>query len=386
MQHESDAPLIVLTANSCWNIVNFRRGLIGDLQRAGYRIAVLAPLDGAAQKLLQSGIELISLQIDNKGLSPLRDSQVVLAYRRELRRIAPAALLCFTIKPNIYGSLAATSLGIPVINNISGLGTAFIAGGWLERLVSGLYRVALKRSTTVFFQNRDDQALFLARGLVMPGQARLLNGSGVDLDRFVPAAAPLVDGKGPRFLLVARLLWDKGMAEYVEAARIVRRTIPAARFALLGAVGADNRTAVPRAALDAWVEEGLIDYLGETDDVRPFLASADCVVLPSYREGLPRSLIEAAAMGRPAIATDVPGCRAAVDDGVTGLLCEVRSGPALAAVMLRFADLSEKERAAMGRCARAKAVREFDQRDVAAAYREALVHAGVRPAGVYDAP
>lgn len=378
MQRDDKCPLVVLTANSCWNIVNFRRGLIDDLQAAGYRIAVLAPDDGHGDKLLHSGIALISLQIDNKGLSPLRDARLIARYRRELRRIAPAALLSFTVKPNIYGSLAAASLGIPVINNISGLGTAFIAGGWLERLVSLLYRAALRRSATVFFQNRDDQELFLARRLVTPRQARLLNGSGVDLVEFAPRPAPAARG-GPRFLLVARLLWDKGVAEFVEAARIVRRTVPSARFALLGAIGVDNRTAVPLEAVETWVRDGVIDYLGERDDVRPHLAAADCVVLPSYREGLPRTLIEAAAMGRPAIATDVPGCRAAIDDGVTGLLCEARSGRALAEAMIAFAALDVAARDAMGRQARAKAVREFDQRDVANAYREALVHAGVTP-------
>ena len=380
LQRNTARPPIVLTANSSWNIVNFRSGLIDALEATGHKVEVLAPLDDHTQNLVQRGIPLSSLRIDNKGLSPLRDGRLFLDYRRELRRIGPAALLSFTIKPNIYGSLAAASLGIPVINNISGLGTAFLRGGWLERLVGRLYRAALRRSATVFFQNADDKALFEQRGLVRPDQARLINGSGVDLDAFAPRpSAPPGAGSAPTFLLIARMLWDKGIGEYVAAARIVRARLPAARFQLLGPLGADNRSAVPRAEVDAWVAEGVVDYLGEQTDVRPFLAAADCVVLPSYREGLPRTLIEAAAMGRPAIATDVPGCRAAVDDGVSGLLCAPRSADALAQTMLRFAALDPSAREKMARAARQKAVGSFDQRAVAAAYLAALDRAGVSP-------
>ena len=297
-------------------------------------------------------------------------------------------MLSFTMKPNVYGSLAAESLGIPVINNVSGLGTAFIAGGAIERIVTALMRRAMRRSSTVFFQNSDDLSLFVARCIVSPVQAQLINGSGIDLDRFAPVvrtpeadSTPEVDSTpeatGPIFLQVGRLLRDKGVREFVEAARIVRATLPAARFRLLGPLGAANRTAVSDDEVDAWVASGLIDYRGEKDDVRADLAAADCVVLASYREGLPRSLIEAAAMGRPAIATDVPGCRAAVDDGVTGYLCAPRSGTALAEAMLRFAALDHEARNRMGVAARAKAVGEFDQKLVAAAYLDALARAGV---------
>ena len=376
MLSKNVSPLIALTANSCWNIVNFRSGLIEALQSANCRVVVLAPQDAHSKKLVQRGIPLVSLRIDNKGQSPVRDLRLIAQYQRELLRIAPDAMLTFTVKPNIYGSLAAALLGIPTINNVSGLGTAFIAGGGLERLVSLLYRAALHRSSTVFFQNSDDRALFEARRIVTPRQAMLINGSGVNLNHFKPRHKPASKG-GPTFLQVGRLLWDKGVGEFIEAARIVRTQLPGARFQLLGGMGADNRTAVAPPEVKRWVEGGIVEYLGEQNDVRPYLAAADCVVLASYREGLPRSLIEAAAMGRPAIATDVPGCRAAVDDGVTGYLCEVRSGQALAEAMLRFAALEPGTRAEIGRAARQKAVREFDERTVAGAYVEALARAGV---------
>lgn len=366
----------MLAANSCWNIVNFRRPLLEALAAAGYRLLVVAPEDGYSAQLAALGAEFVPIRLASSGLSPLADARLIADYARLLRVHRPAALLGFTVKPNIYASLAARGTGVRVINNISGLGTAFLRPGPLQRLVSALYRAALSRSAIVFFQNPDDRALFLNRRLVRAGQARLLPGSGIDLVRFAPRPRPGAEGEGLRFLLIARMLWDKGVGDYVEAARLLRPAHPAARFALLGPVGADNRSAVPRATIDRWVAEGVIEYVGETDDVRPAIAAADCVVLPSYREGLPRSLIEAAAMARPAIASDVPGCRQAVVEGVTGFLCAPRSADALAAAMARMIALDTAARKKMGAAAREMAERAFDQKLVVRAYLDALATEG----------
>ncbi len=369
----------MLAANSGWNIVNFRRPLLEALSAAGYRLLVVAPDDGYSAQLTALGAEFVPIRLASSGLSPLADARLIADYARLLRTHRPVALLGFTVKPNIYASLAARGTGIRVINNISGLGTAFLRPGPLQRLVTALYRVALRRSATVFFQNSDDRALFLGRRLVRPGQARLLPGSGIDLARFAPRPSPGADGAGLRFLLIARMLWDKGVGDYVEAARRLRPAHPAVRFALLGPVGADNRSAVPRATIDRWEAEGVIEYGGETDDVRPAIAAADCVVLPSYREGLPRSLIEAAAMARPAIASDVPGCRQAVVEGVTGFLCAARSADALAAAMARMIALDPSVRKKMGAAAREMAERAFDQKLVVRAYLDALSSKGSMP-------
>ena len=223
----------------------------------------------------------------------------------------------------------------------------------------------------VFFQNEDDRDLFLERRLVNERQARLLPGSGIDLTRFVGRPMP-DNGEVPVFLMIARLLRDKGVFEYVDAARWLKSEIPASRFQLLGALGTENRTAIDARTVAAWETEGAIEYLDQTDDVRPFIERADCVVLPSYREGAPRTLIEAAAMARPVIATDVPGCRAVVEDGVTGFLCAARSGESLAAACQRFAALPIRRREAMGLAGRRKMEREFDQEIIVAAYRKAL--------------
>lgn len=363
---------LVISINASWNILNFRLGLIAALQRRGWRVVALSPSDNYSPRLAAHGIEHVPIAVDSAGLSPLRDLGLLLDYRRQLRRIRPAAFLGFTAKPNVWGSLAANSLGIGVINNISGLGTAFIEPGPLRQLVSFLYRIALRRSAAVFFQNPDDRDLFLAARLVRPEQARLLPGSGIDLDHFRPVAAR--SGRdGPfTFLMMGRLLRQKGVREYVEAARIVRRQVPDARFRLLGFVDAPNRSAIPRDEVDGWIAEGLIDFAGETGDVRPHIAAADCVVLPSYREGLPRALLEGAAMSRPLIASDVPGCRQLVEEGVNGLLCAVGDAASLAEAMLKMIRLSDAERAAMGAAGRARAERDYGEQRVIHAYLRAL--------------
>ena len=363
---------IVVSANSSWNIVNFRAGLIRGLIARGHRVTVIAPPDEHSGRIESLGAAYRPIELSSSGLSPLQDMRSLVAYYRLLNEIRPQAYLAFTSKPNIYGALAAQRLGIRVLNNISGLGVAFSEPGVLQTLVSALYRAALRRSDVVFFQNPDDRQLFLDRALVGIGQARLVSGSGVDLERFQPTDAPRPEGPF-RFLLVARMLWDKGVGQYIEAARMLRSEGREASFSLLGHAGVDNRSAIGLDQLEQWQAEGVANYLGASDDVRPHLSRADCVVLPSYyREGIPRSLIEAAAMGRPIITTNEVGCREAVDDGVSGFLCTARSAGSLAEAMRRMMDLDPGQRAAMGKAGRAKAVRQFDERSIAQAYSTEL--------------
>jgi glycosyltransferase involved in cell wall biosynthesis len=364
----------VISINTAWNIVNFRGGLIRALQADGFRVVAIAPPDAYSPRLAAMDVGFEPIAIDSKGLSPAGDLRLVARYRALFRRLKPDVYLGWTAKPNIWGSLAAHAAGVPAINNISGLGTAFIAGGWLGATVSALYRLALSRSATVFFQNAEDRDLFVQRKLVRAGRTGVLPGSGIDTDRFAPRPGRAEDGSFV-FLLPARLLWDKGVAEFVEAARAVRAERPATRFQLLGFLDVENRTAVPRAAVDAWVAEGLIEYLGATDDVRPPLAAADCVVLPSYREGLPRSLLEGAAMARPLIAADAPGCRDVVRDGVNGYLCAVRDAASLADAMRRMIALPPEARAALGAAGHGIAEAEFAEGIVVARYRAAIAAA-----------
>ncbi len=368
---------IIISANAAWNLSNFRAGLLRGLMAKGYEVLAAAPPDTAAEKQLAAlGCRFASVPIDSQGISPLRDLATFAAYLRLFRRERPAVYLGYTIKPNSYGALAARLCGIPSINNISGLGTAFIRRSWLTAAARILYRIGLARAHTVFFQNETDRQLFVTARIVRPDQALLLPGSGIDGERF--AAAPARNG-GARgeivFLLIARLVRDKGVYEYVEAARLARARDPRIRCRILGFLDVANRTAIDRATVDAWAAEGAIDYLGAVDDVRPSIVDADCVVLPSYREGTSRVLLEAAAMARPLVATDVPGCREVVDAGRSGLLCAPRDAPSLAQAMLAMAALDDTARAAMGTAGREKVLREFDEQFVVQRYLDRIADA-----------
>ena len=365
-------PIAVIATNASWNLVNFRIDLIQAVQAAGYRVIAVAPEDKYTPRLAELGIEFLPIEMQSSGVSPVEDSLLFARYLGLLRKVRPAVFLGFTIKPNIYGSLAAHWLGIRVINNVSGLGTAFIKQGLLTRIVTALYRLAFRRSSVVFFQNQDDMGQFVEGKIVRADQARLVPGSGIDLARFQPATANPDAREEFRFLLIARLLWDKGVQEYVDAARTIKAIEPKVRCQILGFVDVDNKTAVPREMIERWVAEGWIDFLGSTDDVRPFIEQADCIVLPSYREGLPRTLVEGSAMGKPLVATDVPGVRHVIDDGVTGYLCDIRSAQSLADAMLKMVRLSPQERGKMGAAGRRKIEREFSQSIVIQSYLAAL--------------
>jgi glycosyltransferase involved in cell wall biosynthesis len=289
-----------------------------------------------------------------------------------LQSIRPVAYLGYSIKPNTYGSIAARALNIPVINNIAGLGAAFIRDDYLTKVVRGLYRFALKRSHRIFFQNAEDQELFVHAGMAEKNVCGLLPGSGIDVLKYptVPIAAP--DGRRFRFLLIGRMLRDKGVQEFAGAAKLLRQRDVEAEFQLLGPIDPANANSVSVEMIRAWEQDGLVSYLGMTDDVRPYIAQADCIVLPSYREGVPRSLLEAAAMARPIIATDVVGCRDAVDHDHNGYLCKVRDFADLAEKMVQMIALTPAQRAAMGTAGRSKVEAEFDEQIVIQKYLSAL--------------
>ncbi len=362
-------PLLALSANSSWNLLNFCRGLIAGLQANGFSLAAVVPADGGAVELEELGVAVHPIPLSQHGRSPIADLKLLARYSAIFRQIRPSAFLGITAKPNIYGSLAAQMSGIPTINSVTGLGTGFLGSRALEMLISAMYRAAFFRSSKVFFLNRDDYELFVSRGIVTRNIASIIPGSGIDLDHFRPAAATGNDST--TFLFIGRLLTDKGVREYLDAAKLVKTQHPEVRLQMLGPIEPHPK-AVPNAILREHEASGHVELLGSTDDVRPYIARADCVVLPSYREGLPRVLVEAAAMARPVIASDVPGCRDVVEDGVTGYLCEVKSAESLASAMSRFVRNSSEERAAMAQAARWKAEREFGDEHVLDAYLNAL--------------
>lgn len=356
----------MFVSNCAWNLANFRRPLIEAFVERGDCVVCAAAADGHEALLRGLGADFVDLPVDAGGTSPVADLKLLMAIDRLIRRVRPGAVLTFTIKPNIFGLLAARARGVPAIATISGLGSSFLGGGLTGFVTDRLYRLALAGAQAVMFQNDDDRALFTGRGLVDSGRTRLVAGSGIDLDRFRPA--PVEPGGPMRFLLIARLLKDKGLVEYADAARALLDEGLNVQCAVVGPDGGSNPSAVPKSQVERWVRNGTIGYLGATDDVRGAIAAADCVVLPSYREGLPRSLLEGAAMARPLIATDVPGCRAVVEPGVNGLLCAPRSASALALAMRQMAGLDPVVRLAMGAAGRRMVEAQYDQRKVAAAY------------------
>jgi glycosyltransferase involved in cell wall biosynthesis len=361
---------ITISANTAWFLYNFRAGLIRSLVLSGYRVVVLAPPDGYFESLRSLDCEVVGLPMDNKGTNPVRDAALFLRFRKHYRRYKPSVVLHFTIKPVIYGSLAARTLGIPYLNTIPGLGTPFILENWVTRAVELLYRASQQRAERLFFLNEDDHQVFVRRRLAPPERMEVLGGEGVDLQHFPMTDLP--GGTEFRFLFIGRMLRDKGVMEFAEAARRVRTLSGHARFQLLGPCAVENRTAIQRETIDGWVREGIIEYLGETADVRPHIARAHCIVLPSYREGSPRTLLEGAAMGRPLIATDTPGCRDIVEDCVNGLLCRARDATDLANTMQRLLSMPSELRRTMGEAGRAKVARSFSEEGLIDRYRNII--------------
>jgi len=365
---------IMLTVNAAWNVWNFRRDLVTSLIANGHRVTIFAPFDETVSQLIGIGCNFRHLAMDPHGLNPFRDFALLRRFKKVFDDERPDVILGFTIKNNIYGAIAARHLRIPFVPTVTGLGSAFLGSRVLRWIAERLYRIAFSTPSFVLFQNEDDRRLFIQRCLISPSQARLIPGSGIDLLHFAPAPFPK-QGGAPTFLLVGRVLKEKGVCEFVEAAKLVRRHHPSACFRLLGAVDLGNRSAISMTDVAAWQEQGWVEYLGFADDVRGTIAEAHCVVLPSYREGAPRTLIEAAAMARPVIATDVPGCRSVVEHGTTGLLCAARDPASLADACRQVIELSHEELERMGQLGRRKMEREFDQEIVASTYRELLPQA-----------
>jgi glycosyltransferase involved in cell wall biosynthesis len=339
---------IAVVSNTAWYLVNFRLNLMRALVAAGHEVVAVAPTDAHARRLLEAGITFEPVKISGSGTNPIQELGSVAQLRHIFKRRRIALVLSNTPKGNLYSALACLGCGLPFVPNVSGLGRVFIQRSAATLIAKVIYRLTFKHARHVFFQNLDDQALFVGAGLVHRDRSERIPGSGVDLLRFTPTPVPPRPTHAPVFLLVARLMWDKGVREYVEAAREVRKTCPEARFRLLGFLDVANPSAVPRSQVDDWVREGVVEYLEPTDDVRPFLAEADCVVLPSYREGVPRTLLEAAAMARPIITTDAPGCRDTVLDAQSGYLCRVADADDLAQKLRQFIATPQDRRAEMG--------------------------------------
>lgn len=356
--------------NTSWNIYNFRMNFIRELAAQGHEIHTVAPNDKFTNRLIEAGCIHHNIRMDSRGANPIKDSALIFELWATYRRIKPDVILHYTIKPNIYGSIAASWLGIPVINNVCGLGTVFLKENLVSAIAISLYKISFKYPKKVFFQNNDDFKLFVSRGLVPEGVADLLPGSGVDLERFKPTE--FKRNNKFTFLLISRLITDKGVLEFIEAIKTLKQRGVNAKFQILGPKDPLHKRGIKLKTIDSWLQAGLVEYLGTTEDVRPFIQQADCIVLPSYREGAPRTLLEAASSAKPIIATDVAGCHHVVEHNYNGLLCEVKNPSDLALKMTQMMSKDDSELAKMGENGRAKVKANYSEKIVIEKYLRAI--------------
>jgi glycosyltransferase involved in cell wall biosynthesis len=356
----SPSQRIAFVANTSWSIYKFRLYVIRKLVEKGYDVYVLAPRDpytGRFEKL--PGLTYIPLfHFNARSLSPVGDLRLYRELLTHYRTLRPQLIFHFTIKANIFGSLAAAKAGIPAISVITGLGYAFAQKGWLQSVARVLYRRALRQTKEVWFLNEDDRQVFITQRLVSGSKTFILPGEGVDTDIFFPAPYPL-QKNDVTFLLIARIIRHKGIYEFAAAAEELRRQGLNVRCQLLGVSDENNPVAISRKEVAGWEQKGILTYLGHTDDVPPFIEQADCIVLPSWREGLPLSLLEGASMAKALIAADTPGCRSVVDDGENGYLCREKDSADLAGKMLAYYRLGASDKRHMGLKGREKVLRAF---------------------------
>lgn len=360
---------IAVVANNCWNIYNFRQPLLKAYAQAGYRVLVIAPVDEYVKYLdthyFARHVPLRHLR--PQGKNPLRDLLLFLELWLILRREKPDLLLTYTVKPNIYGNLAARWLGLRSIPTLTGLGYVFLHDSLLARLARGFYQWAMHRADFAFFHNSSDQALFDRLGVIPRERSAVVPGSGLNTNHFRPLPRPRQDRFV--FLFVGRLLHDKGIVEFAKAAQQLRYRYPNAEYWVAGQLNADNPSAIAKEQFLNWIADGRLRYFGHVPDVRPLLKQCNVMVLPSYREGLSRAITEALSMGRPVITTDAPGCRHAVSADC-GWQVPVRDADALALAMENALQRPAAELEAMGQAARERAVSIFDERHIVKAYLE----------------
>lgn len=349
----------ILFANTDWYLYNFRLAYAEFLQKQGWEVVFVSPDGEHVSKLIEAGFRHIPFEFSRKGINPLKENETIQRIKSLYEAEKPDLVHHFTIKCVIYGSLAAKESGIKaIVNSITGLGYMFLSNKphvrVIREIVKHLYKKALPE-TQVIFENPDDRDLFIQMELVPEENTNIVLGTGIDTDRFVPEPPP---NSVPLTILPARMIWDKGIREFVEAARMIHESGVKARFALIGNNDIGNPTCIPFDQLSQWQKEGNVEWWGWQDDVPTVISMCHIVCLPSYREGLPKILIEAAACGRPIITSDVPGCREVVKEGVNGYLVPAKNPSALKDALLKLINDPEG-RLEMGKASREFAVNKF---------------------------
>lgn len=361
---------IGFVGNSLKTMCNFRMGVMAELAKSSYDVVVIAPKDCDITCLKQAKIRLIPIDMDCKGINPFADIELAKTLKSIYTKEKFDFIFHYTIKPVIYGSWAAHKAKIPQISVVTGLGYTFIRKGWINRITKALYRFSLRTANEVWFLNQDDKTLFMEQNLVSSFKARLIHSEGVDVKKYQSytdlSISPFT------FLFIGRILWDKGIGEFVKAAQVVKKQYTNIQFHILGQLGANNPACVSILQMEEWERTGTVKYLGETFNVLPYIEKATCIVLPSYREGVSRVLLEASAMERPLIASNVPGCREVVIDGYNGFLCEAQDTNSLIACMMHMLAIQEKELVEFGKNGRSHVIKHFSEEKIIALYKRKL--------------
>ena len=357
---------ILVLANFIAGLHSFRKEVMKAIVDEGYQLYISVPDtdDSSIEYFKGIGCRIIKTDLNRRGKNPIDDLKLMLKYRRIIKELKPKAVLSYTIKPNVYGGLACRLTGTPLIANVTGLGDAIENGGWLQKLTVSLYKIGVGKAKQVFFQNPSNKEVCQRFGIA-DERAVVLPGSGVNLKHHIYQEYP-ADG-AIKFLYIARLQKDKGTGEYFEAAKAIKAKFPLTEFQVLGWKDGEYES-----QLNELTAKGIINYLGTTSDVRPYLKDVHCTIMPSYHEGMSNVNLESAANGRPVITTDVPGCRETVDDGVTGILVKAKDTKSLIEGVERFLTMPYEKKKQMGLEGREKVEREFDRNIVVKAYLDVI--------------
>lgn len=358
---------IALVANSTWNFFNFRMNIVKAIIERGYRVVLISPKDEYLEPLLEKfEVDHIPLKhLKRKGINPAKEILLINELKQIYKRINPDLVIHFTIKPNIYGNYVAKKLGIKSICVVTGLGYVFLHETYFSRIAKLLYRYSFSKSDLVVFENKDDKDLFIELDLVPADKASYVKGCGVNLDYYKPLLEARKNNNKTIFTFIGRLMYDKGIVEFIRAAEELKFNYKNVEFWLVGEIDDGNPASINNQQLIEWVESGIVKYFGQIKDIRPLIEKSDCVVLPSYREGMSRLLTEAIAMEKPVISSDTPGCKDIVDDGENGFLVPIKNSEALLEAFVKFLELDEPQRQSMGKKGRLKAINEFDDQVIA---------------------
>ena len=364
---------IVLSSNNCWNIFNFRLALVKKLLEKNYAVYIISKKDDYSDDLIRIGCKLFFLNINRNSINIYSEVILLIKYIYLLLKIKPDFYFAFTIKPNIYGSLACRLLKIKYVNNITGLGSPFIENSYTKKILVLLYKIALKKSIKILFHNKDDKKLFISNKISNLSNSSVIPGSGINLEKVKNININKFPST-PNFLFIGRIIKDKGIHEFLESIEIVKREKPLINFTIIGNIDYENNTKIDKEEFLSKCKKNNVKYFGFTSNIFEHIVNASCIVLPSYREGLPRVILEAGLCARPVIVTDTPGCRDIVTNEFNGLLCYIKDSNHLAQQILKIISLDAYSFKLMGKRNKEVIEKFYDENIISNKYLDLIIN------------